>query len=129
MFYSLKKVIAKIIKNKLDNYCMKKILVTGILLLANYFNVEIFACTSAIITGKVTKDGRPLLWKHRDTGEEQNRIEFFSSGIYKFLALVNSANAIDEAWTGTNEKGFSIMNTASYNLKDTNDKTKEQDKE
>jgi hypothetical protein len=38
--------------------------------------VESFACTSAIITGKITPDGRPLLWKHRDTGEDNNRIQF-----------------------------------------------------
>lgn len=25
------------------------------------------ACTSAVISGKVTPDGRPLLWKNRDT--------------------------------------------------------------
>jgi len=34
-----------------------------------------WACTSAIITGKVTPNGKPLLWKHRDTGQEQNRID------------------------------------------------------
>ena len=24
------------------------------------------ACSSVVISGKVTPDGRPLLWKHRD---------------------------------------------------------------
>ncbi|MBQ1831250.1 MAG: hypothetical protein II112_02650, partial [Bacteroidales bacterium] len=51
------------------------------------------ACTSAIFTGKSTPDGRPLLWKHRDTGELDNRIEFFPAGNgrkYGFLGLVNS---------------------------------------
>ena len=77
------------------------------------------ACTSAIFTGKSTPDGRPLLWKHRDTGELNNRIEFFPAGNgikYSFLGLVNSPVQGGEVWTGTNEVGFSIMNTASYNL-------------
>ena len=77
------------------------------------------ACTSAIFTGKATPDGRPLLWKHRDTGELNNRIEFFPAGNgikYSFLGLVNSPVQGGEVWTGTNEVGFSIMNTASYNL-------------
>ena len=77
------------------------------------------ACTSAIFTGKSTPDGRPLLWKHRDTGELNNRIEFFPSGNgrkYSFIGLVNSPVQDGEVWTGTNEVGFSIMNTASYNL-------------
>lgn len=85
------------------------------------------ACTSAIITGKATADGRPLLWKHRDTGQEQNRVEYFTTGKYAFLALVDSRDNGGIAWTGTNNVGFSIMNTASYNLKD--DQVTEMDKE
>ncbi|MDR2585082.1 MAG: hypothetical protein LBC84_02515 [Prevotellaceae bacterium] len=85
------------------------------------------ACTSAIVTGKVTSDGRPLLWKHRDTGQEQNRIEFITNGLYNFIALVDSPEPLGEAWIGTNQTGFSIMNTASYNIKD--DNIKEMDHE
>jgi len=108
---------------------MKKILLTVFLIFNYFFNLELIACTSAIITGKVTADGRPILWKHRDTGEEQNRIEFFNFGKYSFLALVNSPDKSGEAWVGTNETGFSIMNTASYNLKENEDTTKEKDME
>lgn len=82
---------------------------------------EAYACTSAIITGRLTKDGRPLLWKHRDTGELNNRIEYFKGPKYSFLALVNSPDEGGVAWTGTNSVGFSIMNTASYNLRDDKD--------
>ena len=88
------------------------------LLLLSALITEGVACTSAIITGKVTPDGRPLLWKHRDTGQEQNRMAWFSGPVYKFLALVDSPFKDPEAWTGSNEMGFSIMNTASYNIKD-----------
>lgn len=99
---------------------MKKIFFLSILLSAAFLQaVECDACTSAIFTGKSTPDGRPLLWKHRDTGELDNRIEFFPSGKgrrYGFIGLVNSDSQDGEVWTGTNETGFSIMNTASYNL-------------
>lgn len=83
--------------------------------------VPSFACTSAIFSGKVTTDGRPLLWKHRDTGELNNRIQYFpvSSDVkYAFIGLVNSPVESGEVWTGTNSEGFSIMNTASYNLQE-----------
>lgn len=99
---------------------MKKIFSLSVaLLFALLGTVPADACTSAIFTGKSTPDGRPLLWKHRDTGELNNRIEFFPAGNgrkYSFLGLVNSPVQDGEVWTGTNEVGFSIMNTASYNL-------------
>ena len=99
---------------------MKKIFSLSLLLMiALSAALPADACTSAIFTGKSTPDGRPLLWKHRDTGELNNRIEFFPSGNgrkYSFIGLVNSDVEDGEVWTGTNEVGFSIMNTASYNL-------------
>lgn len=88
---------------------------------------EPMACTSIIISGKATPDGRPLMWKHRDTGVPYNHIAFFDEGGYRFLGLANSDDSRGSVWTGTNETGFSIMNTASYNLKD--DDVKEMDHE
>ena len=84
------------------------------------------SCTSAIFTSKVNKDGKPVMWKHRDTGEENNRIEYFKGPKYSFYALVNSPLVTKggkrsfEAWSGSNDAGFCIMNTASYNLKNDN---------
>lgn len=85
------------------------------------------ACTSIIISGKVTPDGRPLMWKHRDTEVPFNHIAYFNDGGYPFIGLVNSVKSSEDVWTGSNETGFSIMNTASFNLKD--DDVKEMDKE
>lgn len=86
------------------------------------------ACTSIIISGKATPDGRPLMWKHRDTGVLYNHIVFVNEGGYRFLGLANSdSTQADAIWTGSNETGFSIMNTASFNLKD--DDIKEMDQE
>ncbi len=93
-------------------------------------SADIMACTSAIFTGKATPDGRPLMWKHRDTGQPNNRVQYFKGEKYAFYALINSPDFFNnEAWTGTNEVGFSIMNTASYNLKDDDVPSNMMDKE
>jgi len=103
---------------------MKRLLLVSLLTFIFIFSyiIDSYACTSAIISGKITADGRPILWKHRDTGEENNRIEFFKGGKYTFIALVDSPDRGGAAWTGTNSAGFSIMNTASYNIKDDDEK-------
>ena len=80
-----------------------------------------WACTSAIISGDATQSGRPLLWKHRDTGVEDNfvaRIEPKNPGErFTYVALYNAGDSTyRDAWMGMNEAGFAIMNTASYNL-------------
>lgn len=88
---------------------------------------NLFACTSIIISGKVTPDGRPLMWKHRDTSVPSNHMAYFDEDGYRFLGLVNSDSRANEVWTGSNEAGFCIMNTASFNLKE--DDIKEMDRE
>ena len=40
-----------------------------------WFATPVQACTSAVVSGKVTPDGRPLLWKNRDTDFMQNHID------------------------------------------------------
>ena len=75
------------------------------------------ACTTAVISGKYTKDGRPLLWKNRDTWAINNKIMFFDDAKYSYMGLVNSTDSLGKSlWIGMNETGFAIMNSASYNL-------------
>ncbi len=91
---------------------------------------EARACTSAIITGKATADGKPLMWKHRDTSAEQNRLVYSDAGVYSYIGLVNSNDSCNnEVWAGTNSAGFCIMNTASYNIRDKEDETAARDSE
>lgn len=93
---------------------------------------SIFACTSAIISAERTLNGRPLLWKHRDTGEENNKVERTpsSDGVFEHVALYNASDSLNrEAWMGFNSEGFAIMNTASYNLKDDDIPANQMDKE
>lgn len=75
------------------------------------------ACTTAIITGKATKDGRPIIWKQRDTGNLENKLVYHQGEQYRYLGvhdLRDSAEA--EVFMGSNEVGFCIINTQSYNL-------------
>lgn len=77
------------------------------------------ACTSLIALGNATDSGRPLLWKHRDTGAADNflyRVD--PPGGIGYVALFNGGDtlAIDDAWMGMNDAGFAIMNTVAYNL-------------
>ncbi len=77
------------------------------------------ACTSAIVGADRTLDGRILMWKHRDTGTEHNFVDRVAAtdSTLAFVALFNGGDSLLlEAWTGMNEAGFAIMNTASYNL-------------
>lgn len=86
-------------------------------------------CTTAVISGKATNDGRPLLLKNRDTGALQNKLVYFSDSKFRFIGLVDSEDKKNEnVWCGYNNAGFGIMNSASYNLKG-DDTTKFTDRE
>lgn len=105
----------------------KTILLTACLLV--FYIFPSFACTSVIISGRVTESGKPLMLKNRDTDELNNRIEYFKGPIYSFVGLVNSFSTKKEVWAGTNSKGFCIMNTASYNLGGNTEDVSVKDKE
>ena len=108
---------------------MKKIILA---VLAAFAMNGAYACTSAIIAAKNTANGRPLLWKHRDTGEENNKVERIPAkdGNMEYIGLYNATDtACREAWMGYNSAGFAIMNTASYNLKDDTISASRMDKE
>lgn len=73
------------------------------------------ACTTFLVSGKYTPDGRPLLFKHRDTGEPNNALALFSDGKYKYVGMVNATSKWEsEVWGGFNETGFAIINSAAY---------------
>lgn len=100
-----------------------------ILLVAFFTYFNALPCTSAIVSGRFTVNGRPILWKHRDTSDLNNKVERIESQSgFDYVALFNQSDTLSEqAWIGFNEVGFAIMNTASYNLKA--DTIKEMDKE
>lgn len=96
------------------------------------FAVDADACTSAIVSAEASPYGRPMLWKHRDTSTTDNKVEYVAptEGCFGYVALFNANDhLLQEAWTGMNEVGFAVMNTASYNIKDDNVSQKKMDKE
>lgn len=97
----------------MKNYLSFALLLAFVFCLAT----ESRACTAAVISGKITPDGRPLLWKNRDTDFIENGVKYFSGGRYPFIAVVNSVDKNPtDVWIGINSAGFSLMNTQSYNL-------------
>lgn len=77
-----------------------------------------YCCTSAIIGAKATRDGRPILWKHRDTDSPHGFIaRHEAEGEIGYVGLYNGGDStLRAAWMGMNDAGLAIMNTASYNL-------------
>ena len=57
---------------------MKQRITTIIAFLILIFSFEpLQACTTAIVSGKYTTDGRPLLFKQRDTPQLENKLWLF----------------------------------------------------
>jgi len=76
-----------------------------------------FACTSMLISGRRTPDGRPLLLKNRDTDNLRNYVLSMQGEKYRFMGMCADENTRhSRIWSGHNEAGFAIINTAAYNL-------------
>ena len=73
---------------------MRKLLSVIIVYLVGW--IPMFPCTSAVVSGRVTPDGRPLLWKHRDASDLNNRIVHFEAegGTLEFVGLVNGVDTM-----------------------------------
>ena len=110
----------------------KNIIVSSIVALSWVIPYDAQACTAAIISAEASASGRPMLWKHRDTSNTDNKIEYVEGkdGNLGYVALFNASDRnLEEAWIGMNEAGFAVMNTASYNIKDDKVPQKLMDKE
>jgi hypothetical protein len=74
-------------------------------------------CTTAIVSSGASADGRPILWKNRDTKELSNKVVYVAEKPFSYLAVTNATAASGRlAFGGLNAAGFAIMNSASYNL-------------
>ncbi len=93
----------------------KQLLILTIFLIYGSANI-VDACTTFIISGRYTPDGKPVLYKHRDTGITDNALAVFSDGKYNYIGLFNSDKSWNtELWGGFNSAGFAIMNSVAYN--------------
>lgn len=97
---------------------MKKCWIVIGWMLVTVFNIHpVMACTSVMVSGRVTKDGRPMIFKHRDTQSLQNLSMVFQGPKYRYLGVVNAEDLTPvNVWGGHNEAGFAIINTVAYNL-------------
>ncbi len=95
---------------------MKKVAILILLLVSIAGAERSIACTSIIVSGKYTADGRPIMWKHRDTSSENNKLIYFTGQKYDYIGLVSTETENKSVWMGMNSAGFCIMNTASYNI-------------
>jgi hypothetical protein len=74
-------------------------------------------CTLAVISGKATANGRPLMWKNRDTSDPNNKLLHFAGPKYNFIAVVIAEDVKPtEVWGGQNTEGFAIMNSQADDL-------------
>jgi hypothetical protein len=108
---------------------MKKLTLFALLLLLAGATGEVWSCTTFIMSGKYTPDGRPMLYKNRDTGTLDNALVYFTDGKYDYIGLVDAKESWKkEVWGGFNSAGFAIMNSAAYN-NNTGDTTRLADRE
>jgi hypothetical protein len=74
-------------------------------------------CTTAVFAGGATADGRPMLWKNRDTDRLSNKVVLVEDTPYSYLGLVDAEDADGRmVWAGVNAGGFAVANSVAYNL-------------
>ncbi|GEM_PF-561962 len=75
-------------------------------------------CTIGVATGMATKDGRPMVWKTRDSSPRKNALYYNTTSRYRFIAVIDGGSP-SSSWMSVNEKGFAIVNSTSEDLKTT----------
>jgi hypothetical protein len=74
-------------------------------------------CTTAVFSIGATADGRPILWKNRDTDKLSNKVVYVADTPHAYLGVVNADDPDGRmVWGGLNAVGFAIANSVAYNL-------------
>ena len=77
------------------------------------------ACTTGIVSGRCTSDGRPLMFKQRDSSNADNAYVYSDKGKYAYIGVVPLKSTSGRLVVyGQNEKGLAIMNSTAYNLEE-----------
>lgn len=96
---------------------MEKLVIAFLLVIGQFTRAE--ACTSIIVSGRASADGRPFIFKNVDATEVDNALIVCEGEKYRYVAITNRKNDAahpDRVSSGYNETGFSIMNTVANNL-------------
>lgn len=98
-----------------NNIICKMLLISCAGIVAIFGSGGVHACTTGVVSGKATVDGRPLLWKNRDAPYKDNQVVYFDDGKYACMAVVNAGQR-KTIWMGVNEAGFCIENSVTRDL-------------
>lgn len=74
------------------------------------------ACTAAVVAAKASKEGGAILWKNRDSKYYRTSLRYVEGEGYAYLGVVRTDKPEGGVFSGVNEVGFGIINTASNNL-------------
>lgn len=72
-------------------------------------------CTVGVAIGAATTDGRPILWKNRDSSFRDNEVAFFIGQKFDFIGVINTDDTT-QVWAGINTAGFAVINSESLDL-------------
>ncbi len=107
---------------KRGGLAVKRSFIGVLLFLVAVFHLPVFPaqeeCTTVVVAGRATADGRPLLWKNRDTDDVHNEVAYLTGSAYSLVAIIN-ANSTISTWMGTNSAGLAIENSVSGDLEGT----------
>lgn len=74
-------------KKRLTLICI----MTGAMLITR---ISVKACTSIIVSGKVTPDGRPYIFKNRDTMNQDNLVVSIKGVKYRFIGIASQNDSL-----------------------------------
>ncbi|MBO4891665.1 MAG: hypothetical protein J5502_03580 [Prevotella sp.] len=78
---------------------------------------KVCACTSIVVSGKASADGRPFIFKNGDGRNMDIVTASFQGEKYFYSAIISAkVSKPDRVSSGFNETGFSIINTDGHNL-------------
>lgn len=83
-----------------------------------------YSCTSIIVSGKASADGRPFIFKNLDGTDMDVSLIICNGEKYRYVATTNKKNDRvhpNRVSSGYNETGFSIINTVAHLSRDKKD--------
>lgn len=67
----------------------------------------------ALVGAEATREGRPLLWKNRDSDNRECEVAYFRGARYDFIGVINR-NDTARVWMGLNTAGFALVHAQAW---------------